>query len=129
MAVLASKFPTATPDLIAYMLTIMKMQREYEVPAWRLYDQAYRDKAAATGNRKWSQVDTHLYNQVFTGLARRTPICGHCGLSGHGGDVCPSTGFPSRKRITVTNSSIPAVAPPYIFPMVGKGLAGVVVAL
>ena len=70
MAVLATEFPDAVPDLLA----IMRVQVEYEEPAWRLYDEAFRDKAASTGNCKWALLDTHLYNQIFTGRARRAIV-------------------------------------------------------
>ncbi len=38
MAVVSQKFPTSTPELLAYMLTIRRAQREYEEPAWKVYD-------------------------------------------------------------------------------------------
>ena len=60
----------AVLDLLTYM-AIMQAQREYEEPAWRLYDEAFRDKAASTGNHKWALLDTHLY---FTGRARKAII-------------------------------------------------------
>ena len=56
--------------MLAYMLSIMRAQQEYEEPAWSRYDEAFREKAASIGNRKWSQIDTHIYNQVFTGCAK-----------------------------------------------------------
>jgi len=71
VAAMSKQFPEAVPDLMAYMITIMRAQREYEEPAWRLYDTAFRDKAASTGNRKWAQLDPHIYNQIFTGRARK----------------------------------------------------------
>ena len=77
MAAVASKHPSALSEMVAYMLTIMKAAQEFEDPAWILYDVAYRDKAAATGNQRWSQIDTGLYNQVFTGRARQLKTCLH----------------------------------------------------
>lgn len=47
MGVLAGKFPNSIRELLAYMITTMKAEKEYEEPAWRVYDQAFRDKAAA----------------------------------------------------------------------------------
>ena len=35
-----------------------------EYPAWKYHDQAYYDKAAATSNKKWSQIDPALFNQI-----------------------------------------------------------------
>ena len=67
IAVVAKKHPDMVPEMLAHMLIVMQAQREYEEPAWHLYDEAFRDKAVATGNRKWSQIDTYIYNQIFTG--------------------------------------------------------------
>ena len=61
------KHPSAVPEMLAYMLTMIRAAKEFEDPAWMLYDAAYRDKAATTKNRKWSQIDAGLHNQVFTG--------------------------------------------------------------
>ena len=62
MAAMAKHDPGSIPGMLAYMLTIMKAQKEFKEPAWRLYDEAYREKAAATGNRKLAQIDPLLYN-------------------------------------------------------------------
>ena len=74
MAVLATEFSDAAPDLLTYMLAIMRAQAEYKEPAWRLYDEAFRDNAGSTGNRKWALLDTHLHNQILTGGARKAII-------------------------------------------------------
>ena len=60
MAVMVRKYPEAIPEMLIYMLSIMRAQQEYEEPAWSRYDEAFREKAASIGNRKWSQIDTHL---------------------------------------------------------------------
>jgi len=57
-------------ELAAYMPTITTAAQDYEHPAWERYNQVYWDKAVATGNKKWSQVDTALFNQMFTRRAR-----------------------------------------------------------
>ena len=75
------------------MITIMRAQIEFEDPGWRKYDEAYRDKAASMGNRKWSAIDPHLYNQLFTGRAKKVPLCSLCGNSGHTAITC------KRKRL------------------------------
>ena len=91
-AVLAKRHPDIIDDMMAYMITIMQAQIEFEDPAWTTYDEAYRDKAATTGNRKWSEIDPHLYNKIFTGRAKKVAICSLCGNTGH-----TATGY-KRKR-------------------------------
>ena len=54
------KIPEIIGDMMAYMITIVRAQIEFEDPTWWTYDEAYRDKAATTGNRKWSEIDPHL---------------------------------------------------------------------
>ena len=73
---------------MAYMTTIIRAQIEFEDPAWRTYDEPYRDKAATPGNRKWSEIDPHLYNKIFTGWAKKMAICSHCGNTGHTAAGC-----------------------------------------
>lgn len=63
--------------MLAYMLIIMKTQKEFKEPAWRLNDIVYRDKAAATRNKKWSQINLLLYNLLFTGRANEVPFYQH----------------------------------------------------
>ncbi|KAL5477312.1 hypothetical protein EMCRGX_G024096 [Ephydatia muelleri] len=65
------KHPDMTPELLAYMLHILRAYREYEEPAWREYDVRFRQQAAVSGNRAWAQLDPQLYNQCFVGRARR----------------------------------------------------------
>ena len=56
IAVMAKKYPDMVPEMLAYLLIVLRAQREYEEPAWHVYDEAFWDKAAGTGNRKWSQI-------------------------------------------------------------------------
>ena len=100
IAILSTKFPEAVPDLMAYMLSIIWAYQEYEHPKWCNYDEAFRDKAATTGNQKWSVIDSHLYNQTFTGRARKLPVCTHCRASTHHTEGCPSSGAPAQKMFT-----------------------------
>ena len=47
----AKKHPDMVPEMLAYMLIVLRAQREYEETVWRLYDEAFRDKATAMGNK------------------------------------------------------------------------------
>lgn len=88
VAVMAKQYPEVVGDMMAYMITIMRAQIEFEDPGWRKYDEVYRDKAASTGNRKWSSIDPHFYNQLFTGKAKKVPLCSVCGNTGHTAAIC-----------------------------------------
>ena len=51
ITVMALKFPEYTPQLLAYMVTILKASQEYEGTTWAAYNVAYRQQAASTGHR------------------------------------------------------------------------------
>ena len=103
MAAMAKHDPGSIPEMLAFMLTIMKAQKEFKKPAWRLYDVAYREKAAATGNKKWSQIDPFLYNQLFTGRANEIAFCQHCHSTTHTSDTCKEA--PPRKRPAIAGNN------------------------
>ena len=70
-AAVGMKHPDMMPEMLAYMLHILRSHREYEEPAWREYDVRFRQMAAVTGNKAWSQLDPQLFNQCFVGRANR----------------------------------------------------------
>ena len=90
ITVMASKFPEYTPQLLAYMVTILKASQEYEGAAWAAYDVAYRQQAAATGHKRWSEVNTSLYAVCFTGKGKRALRCEACLSAGHRTMDCPA---------------------------------------
>ena len=54
-------------------------------PTWRLYDEAFREKATTMGNRKWALTDSHL---MYTDRAWKVLLCANCGVSSHKGVAC-----------------------------------------
>ena len=61
----------------------IKASQEYEGAAWAAYNIAYRQQAAATGHRQWSEVNTSLYAVCFTGRGKRALRCEVCLSKGH----------------------------------------------
>ena len=88
-AALVSAHPSATLELLAYSLTIIKASQQYDGLLWRSYDVNYRVAAAASGNRKWSRLDTDLFTRFFTGRARLFNPCSVCDSVSHGAADCP----------------------------------------
>ena len=70
-AVMAAAHPTSTPGFMAHMLTVLKAYTEVEDPARRVYDEAFREKMAATGCKTWGGMDVQLYQEVCAGKLRR----------------------------------------------------------
>ena len=60
VSVLSSKFPEAVPQLMAYMVAIIKASIEFDEGAWIAYDTAYRRPAAATGYKAWLKLNPSL---------------------------------------------------------------------
>ena len=88
VSVLSSIHPTAVPELMAYMVGVLRASIEFEEGAWAAYDSAYRRQAAATGHRQWSRVNPSLYTLCFTGKARKEDRCVLCLGSSHRTDDC-----------------------------------------
>jgi hypothetical protein len=63
-AAMASKFPECTPGFMAHMVTVLKVYAE----GWRMYDEAFREKMAATGCREW--MSSSIKMCVQKGLRR-----------------------------------------------------------
>ena len=88
MAVLSSKGSNIT-HMCAYFNTILKASREYTDDMWRHYDADYRQKAEATHNTDWSSIDSALFNQCFTGRAKKVQRCTTCNSAKHDTSSCP----------------------------------------
>lgn len=89
IAAMATKFPEAVPDMLAYQLAIIRASEQYDGLYWRAYDTHFRVNAAATGNRKWSRLDTDLYTRFFTGRAKVLAPCSSCDSTPHEEARCP----------------------------------------
>lgn len=89
VSTLATAYPAKVPELMAYMACIVRCHKDYEGPAWVLYDRAFRRRAEVTKDLNWSVVNTSLFNLCFGGRARRRAICQICLSEQHSADRCP----------------------------------------
>ncbi len=78
VGVLAGGNPEAVPELMAYLINIMRVSQDFGGMAWVNYDLAFRRQAASTGNRQWSRVNPSLYSICFAGAARASKRCDLC---------------------------------------------------
>ena len=53
-----------TVGFMSHLLTVVKAFNEVEHPAWREYDEAYREKMASIGKKLWSGMDVTLYQEL-----------------------------------------------------------------
>ena len=88
IAVLATKYPTNTPEFMAYLKTIVHASKSFLGDGWVTYDSCYRRKAAVTKSLNWSQVNFTLYNETFAGRAKIMPRCKFCNSELHHSADC-----------------------------------------
>ena len=58
---MVGKYPELVPELMAYMIHILKASREYEGLAWFMYDKAYRRQATVTGFAEWLKSNLSIF--------------------------------------------------------------------
>ena len=80
---LGPAYPTAIPELMAYMTLIVRCSQDHAGLGWVRYDMAFRRQAAIAGNRKWSEVNGTLYVTCFTSKGLDRQRCELCLSSSH----------------------------------------------
>ena len=58
--------PERIPDLLAYLIQIVKASLNFDGPAWATYDEIFHKQAAATGDTQWSRLNPSLFSMCFT---------------------------------------------------------------
>ena len=89
ISVIANKDPSRVPDLLGYLVHMIKASLEFEGPAWANYDNTFRRQAAVLGNQNWSSLNSSLFSMCFTGKGKNSPKCDICLGVGHGVGSCP----------------------------------------
>ncbi len=113
VSVLATKFPEAVPELMAYLVTISRVSQDFAGVAWVRYDAAFRRQAAISGNRKWSQINPSLYSLSFTGKAQIVTRCDLCFSTSHATGQCALTSDPDPElptRIKAVEAAVVSLA-------------------
>ena len=88
VAILSTKYPDKTPQLMSYMRTIVKSQRTFSGEGWVSYDTCFRRKAAISKSLEWGVIDFTLYNETFTGRAKAMARCRYCSSDMHTSQDC-----------------------------------------
>ena len=68
---------------MAYMVSIVRVSREYSGLGWVQYDALFRKHAALKADTKWSVINTTLYASCFTGTPREVGQCELCWATSH----------------------------------------------
>ena len=59
-----------TAGFMSHLLTVLKAFNDAEHPAWREYDEAFREKMASTGKKNWACRDVTLYEEAVGARAK-----------------------------------------------------------
>ena len=70
-AAMAAQFPACTAGFMSHQLVVVKAYLEIEGQAWRLYNEAFREKMASTGEQSWKGMDVQLFQEMCGGGTRR----------------------------------------------------------
>ena len=79
----AQTYPQKISQLMAYMCTIIRIEKDFEDNAWQNYDTAFRRQAACTKSLEWGMIDPTLYSMVLTGHSKWKERCGYCFSADH----------------------------------------------
>ena len=63
-AAMSRHHPECTSGFLSHLLIVLKAFYEVEHPAWREYDEVYREKMVSTGERAWLGMDVALYQKL-----------------------------------------------------------------
>lgn len=91
-SVMSTAHPKAVPELLAYLIFILRASQDYGGVAWVTYDAAFRRQAFITGNRLWSKINPSLYSICFAGSARTGIRCELCLSLSHSTRDCSLVG-------------------------------------
>ncbi len=77
-SVMSTPHPQAVPELLAYLIFILRASQDFGSVVWVTYDAVFRRQAFISGNRQWSKVNPSLYSICFSGAARTGVRCELC---------------------------------------------------
>ena len=87
-SVRGAQVPELIPELMAYMGTIIRANREYAGSEWLKYDMLFRKHAALRKETRWSVINPTIYARCFTAATRNPPRCEVCLASTHDTKDC-----------------------------------------
>ena len=78
VSICGTRSPEMVPELMAYMGTIIRANREYTGLEWSKYDMLFQKHAALRKETRWSVINPTIYARCFTTATRNPPRCELC---------------------------------------------------
>ena len=133
VSVIASKYPTCVPQMLAYQTTFLREARRCGGAGWYNYDSSFRQQAACNPKADWSKINSSLYALTFTSKANgRGKCCQFCLEADHTGADCalsPTQRPDWQERQRSTGLGLPAKSPEKGADPLERGVATHMVAL
>lgn len=80
------------------MEEVTRASMKYRWLSWVVYDKSFRQAAAESGLKDWSNIEPSIYSQCFTGMRiSQEGWCKHCESIDHTSESCPLRSM-ARKR-------------------------------
>ena len=79
----------SVPDLLDYMINIIRASQDFMGSAWLTYDDTFRRQVAVSGNKHWGVYNSSLYSMCFTGKAQTLRKSEYCLSKDHNLQPCP----------------------------------------
>ena len=80
--------PELIAELMAYMVSIVRVSRKYSGLSWVQYDALFQKHTTLKADTKWSVINTTLYTRCFTGAPREVVRCELCWATSHDTKDC-----------------------------------------
>jgi len=87
--VIAESEPERVPDLLGYMINIIRASQDFVGSSWMTYDDTFRRQVAVSGSKSWGNYNSSLYSMCFTGKAQTLGRCNFCLSKDHNLRPCP----------------------------------------
>ena len=65
MGVIATGRPQRIPELLVYLVQIVRVNQEFEGSDWAVYDETFHRQAAVSGNQQWSKLNPSLFSLLL----------------------------------------------------------------
>ena len=96
ISVLGPGHPECIPKLMAYMQEIVRASQRFQGRAWVCYDATFRRQAAASGNRRWSEINGTLHHACYSGESQTGLRCELCMSFSHRTSECMLAGTDTK---------------------------------
>jgi len=78
VSVRGAQFPEIIQEVMAYMSTIIRVNREYAGQEWIKYNMLFWKHMAHKKDTRWSVINPTIYARYFTAATRNPPMCEVC---------------------------------------------------